>query len=419
MICDKLRTWFRLCVEFFHFKDKDVHTCSFCGSPTKQILDFGDVALAGAFLKPEEFAAEKKYPLSLEFCESCYLLQVPQKIPPDVLFREYFYHSSAIETIKDHSVRLAHEIAEMNPRRVVEIGCNDGVLLKPLSELGVKSIGVDPSMVAGEINDPNITVINECFGIGVVDGKADVIVANNVFAHIADIKSATQAVKDLLDDNGIFMFEVNRLDSMISFLQYDWIYHEHLYYYSLLTLQKHFAKYGLEVFDCKRLANHAGSMRYYVGHKGAHDVKRSVDKQVEREKWQRLDSIDTFRRFAEKAHAHREEMIEVIDGWDGVVAGYGACGRTNTMLQWCGLGKDDIAYIVDDAPAKQGFYTPGTHIPVVPRDKLYADHLIVFAWSFLQEIEKKCGNMDLVVPLPHIYTHKRRIDALTAATLLE
>lgn len=383
--------------------------CSVCQGHVSEVMNFGDVALAGAFLKPPEFDTERKYPLSLAFCESCLLLQVPQRINSETLFRDYFYFSSAIGTLRAHFESLAREIAALRPSRVVEIGCNDGVLLKPLADLGIKRlVGVDPATnVVSTINDPRIEVINTFFGPGVVSGKADVVVANNVFAHMPDIHGVTKAVADLLD-GGVFIFEVNRLDSLVADLQYDWVYHEHLFYYSLLSLQKHFARYGLEVFDCRRLANHAGSMRYYVGRKGRHPVTRSVIRQKDVDLWMGLDRIETFRLFANRASAHRLELTELVrqrrdEG--KTVAGYGACGRANTLLQWCGLNHRHIDYIVDDAPAKQGFYTPGTHIEIRPRETLEADTVIVFAWSFLTEIMKKCRGYrgEMIVPLPHIY----------------
>jgi SAM-dependent methyltransferase len=373
------------------------------------VIDFGDVALAGAFLKPEAFPSERKYPLSLEFCESCYAVQVPEIIRPVTLFSDYFYFSSAIGTMREHFKAYARSVVEeYRPESVLEIGCNDGVLLKPLADLGVKRlIGIDPAKnVVETIQDPRIEVRNAFWGKHTQCEPVDMIVANNVFAHIADINGATEAIARTLKPKGVFVFEVNRLDSLVSGLQYDWIYHEHLYYYSILSLMKHLARFGLEVFDLKWIGTHAGSVRYYVGRKGEHPVTMKVGRQVERDKWHGLDKLETFQRFADEAKAHREEMREIVQGRN--VVGYGACGRTNTMLQWCGLDHRDIAYIVDDAPAKQGYYTPGTHIPIT--GKLNdADMVIVFAWSFLKEIEPKLRGFlgEVVIPLPTVYRKQR------------
>lgn len=387
--------------------------CALCQGRVSEVMDFGDVALAGAFLKPEDFAAERKHRLRLAYCETCLLLQVPDRVDSSALFRDYFYFSSATKTMSRHFAELASEIAGMRPQRVVEIGCNDGVLLKPLADRGIRVVGVDPARnVVGTINDPRIEVINEFFGPGVVSGKADVVVANNVFAHMPDLHAVTQAVADLLTDDGVFIFEVNRLDSMIAELQYDWVYHEHLFYYSLLALQKLLEPHGLQIFNCKKIGTHAGSMRYYAARTGKRHPGRAVQQQIETERWHRLDCVERFADFAKQAFAHRSGMQSLVAKYDRV-AGYGACGRTNTMLQFCGFDSSDIEYIIDDAPAKHGFYTPGSHIPIVARSSESADCLIVFAWSFLQEIEPKIASYPgrVILPLPHIYEHKRQVAA--------
>lgn len=382
--------------------------CAFCGNKTIEILDYGDVALAGAFLKPAQFADEKRYPLSLHFCPECFAVQIPQRIRKETLFKDYFYRTSAIETMRRHFAEYAkHVVDTFHPKRVIEIGCNDGVMLKPLSDLGMEVVGVDPSNVSGEIDDERITVINGFWNKDIAKsiGKADMILANNVFAHIDDIKGATQAIADTLTDDGVFIFEVNRLDSLITENQYDWVYHEHLYYYSLLALDNHLANYGLMVFDLKRLPTHAGSMRYYVCKQGKRSPTKAVFNQREAERWVGLDKLERYKRFAEHAKTHRDEMNSLVSDLKskGRVAGYGACGRANTMLQFCDIA---VNYIVDDAPAKHGFYTPGTHIPVVPRSELKSgDPVIVFAWSFLQEIQSKVSG-ELIIPLPHIYRTK-------------
>ena len=383
-------------------------------------MHFGEVALAGAFLKPEQFAAEKKYPLSLAFCEECFLLQVPQKVEAKTLFEDYFYFSSAIGTLRKHFAEYAGEIvSRFNPSSVVEIGCNDGVMLKPLADLGVRRVvGIDPARnVTARIDDPRIEVVSDYFGRGVLGGRADVVIANNVFAHIEDVNGATEAIADLIGDSGVFVFEVNRLDGMVADNQYDWVYHEHFYYYSLLALDRLLARHGLEVFDLKRIGTHAGSIRYYVAANGKRAKTPRVQDQRDRELWHGLNAIDRFHGFADGAHRHRDSMRAMVGESKArgeVIAGYGACGRANTLLQFCGLGPEDIAYIVDDAPAKQGYYTPGSHIPIVANSALgQPDKLIVFAWSFLAEIQTRCTDYagEIVIPLPGIYSTKARLAA--------
>jgi SAM-dependent methyltransferase len=377
-------------------------------------MDFGNVALAGAFLKPKDFSTEKKYPLMLCFCESCYAVQVGDKIDPDILFKEYFYHSSAIGRLKKHFTDLADKIAGFNPALVVEIGCNDGVLLRPLSDRVGRVIGVDPSSAARDVE----RVINDYFtqdvaqGIVTACGHADVIVACNVFAHIPDINGVTEAIKYALSDDGVFIFEVHSLDKMIEGGQYDWVYHEHLYYYSLLALENHFSRHGMKIFDVEPTGLHAGSRRYYVC-KNQRQVSDSVIEIRKKEIEIGLHRLETFRSFAERASAHKGDLMLLLNSIresGKKVVGYGACGRANTMIQYCGITRSHMDYIVDDAPVKHGHYTPGSHFEIKPNDKIRADYLLIFAWSFWDDIAEKCDGYrgKFIIPLPNVHIKEIR-----------
>ena len=221
--------------------------CAFCGhDDLNQVIDFGEVALAGAFLKQSDFQQERKFPLRVCFCPKCHAVQVTDKVDPALMFANYFYFSSAIRTLREHFVDYATEVVarfldQPQLSTVVEIGCNDGVLLKPLADQGVGTpVGVDPATnILKAIDDARVHVVNDFFGDKVADqilhrfGKADLVVANNVFAHIPDINGVTAAINKILKDDGVFVFEVHYLGKIIQDLQYDMIYHEHLYYYSL------------------------------------------------------------------------------------------------------------------------------------------------------------------------------------------
>ena len=375
--------------------------CTFCGKGMNLIHDFGEVALAGGFLKPEQFESEKKYPLRLCYCESCHSVQLADKVDPDVMFRDYFYFSSANETIKRHFREYAKEVVDrFSPRTAIEIGCNDGVLLSPLRSLGVTVTGVDPSSTVPQ--GPNI--VNDYFTPQVAKqiGPVDMVVANNVFAHIQDIHQTTRAVSVALKDDGVFIIEVHYLGDMIDSTQYDWIYHEHIYYYSLLSLERHLNSHGFRVFDVKRVKTHGGSMRVYA----CKDEREELPSVYE---WRRreagkLDKLSTYLRFSSRINEHREAMQEALKG---KIVGYGASGRANALIQYCGL---DVSYIVDDAPAKHGFYTPGSHIPIYSRDKLQEERperIIVFAWGYLEEIQSKC-DIAMVVPFPSVRVIENR-----------
>ena len=406
-----------------------------------EIMDFGDVALAGAFLKPEHFAEERRYPLRLYFCDDCYAVQIVDKIDPGVLFKDYFYFSSAIRTLREHFRSYAAEVTTrfLDPPRasVLEFGCNDGVLLKPFADQGVRTvIGVDPATnIVKTIDDPRITVVNDFFNEAVAakiverHGKVDLVAANNVYAHIPDIQGMTRAIRDVLSDDGVFVFEVHYLGKIVKDLQYDMIYHEHLYYYSLLALKKHFERYGMLVFDVKPVEIHAGSMRYYVCKQGSRhslavtpEVRALEAEEIE----QGYDRAGTYARFAQRVDERRAELMALLEelrAQGSTIAGYGASGRANTMIQYCGIDGRHLEYMIDDAPAKAGFYTPGSHFPIYSGEVLKQgrppDYLLLFAWSFLSEIMHK--NVDyldnggrMIVPLPNvrIVTHP---DAAAAA----
>ena len=392
-------------------------------------MNFGEVALAGGFVRVDQFASEKKFPLRLYFCEDCYAVQVIDKIPADVLFQNYFYFSSSIGTLRDHFKNYAAEVTSrfLNPETatVLEFGCNDGVLLKPLADQGIRTvIGVDPAVnVVASINDPRVTVINNFFTEEVANdivnkyGKVDLVMANNVYAHIADIKGTTRAVANVLSDNGVFVFEVHYLGKVVNEMQYDMVYHEHLYYYSLISAVKHFDRYGLTVFDIKPVSTHAGSMRFYICKSSSthSSVVTLAVKQLEvEERAKGFDLYDTFKRFSETVISQKRKLIEILNDLrqrGASIAGYGASGRANTMIQFCGIGHEHLDYMIDDAPAKEGFYTPGSHFKIQSSVILNSlnrpDYVIVFAWSFFDEIlNKNLKYIDsggrMILPLPEV-----------------
>lgn len=414
-------------------KLSEIHTegtkCAFCGAGgLVEVIDFGDVALAGGFLKEGSFATEPKFRLRVGFCPSCYAVQVPDKVDPDILFTDYFYFSSAIKTLREHFIDYATEVVArfLDPHHstVVEFGCNDGILLRPLADQGVATvIGVDPALnILKTINDPRINTVHGFFGEPLADklverfGKADLVLANNVFAHIPDINGVTQSVEKILKDDGVFIFEVHYLGKIIQDLQYDMIYHEHLYYYSLLALENHFARHGMTIFDLKPIPIHGGSMRYYVCKKNSYhakDISVRVQNLRNEERALGYDRAETYRQFASDCAERRTRLMDLLTRLRSkgrTIAGYGASGRANTIIQYCGIEREHLEYMIDDAPAKHGYSTPGSHLLIRSNEVLRIDppdYLLIFAWSFFNEIAAKSGDYiaqggRLMVPLPDV-----------------
>jgi SAM-dependent methyltransferase len=405
-------------------------SCAFCESRSLEtVIDLGEVALAGGFIKPEQFEAEPRFPLRVFFCNDCCAVQVTDIVDSRLMFGNYFYFSSATRTLRDHFVDYASEVvARFLPdpaaATVVEIGCNDGVLLKPLADSGVRTlVGVDPATnIVATVNDPRITMVNDFFGKRVAGeiagrhGRADLIVANNVYAHIPDIVGVTEGVRDLLKDDGVFIFEVHYLGKITQGMQYDMIYHEHLYYYSLIALINHFERRGMTVFDVKPVQIHAGSMRYFVCRKASRHA-RTISPRVAALRADELangfDKAETFIRFAHDIASRKDRLMDLLGrlrAGGRTIAGYGASGRANTIIQYCGIGREHLEYMIDDAPAKWGYYTPGSHFQIRSNAALKEDppdYLLVFAWGYFAEIAERCrdyleGGGRMIVPLPDV-----------------
>lgn len=405
-------------------------TCRFCESKNLvKVLDFGDVPLAGGFLKESEFAHEKFYPLELNFCKDCFLLQVSNVVPGEVLFKNYFYFSSAINTLVSHLADFARETNDRflknrtNPS-VFEIGCNDGVMLKPFAKLGVRAVGIDPATnVVNSIDSKEITVINDFFSEPVAEklyrtqGQFDAITSSYSFAHIDDMISVIKGVKILLKDDGVFVFEVYYLGTLIEEMQYDMIYHEHMSYYSLMALDNFLKRYGMEIFDTTFTPGvRSGAVRFYARNIGKRSeaISESVHRMRSDEMRLGYSKDQTFVNYAKKVLGTRTELLKVLDDFKKQgkkIIGYGASGRGTTIMNFCGIDGRYLDYVVDDAPAKHGFYTPGTHVAIKPWDATkegsFPEYSLLFAWSFIQEVKKRRSDYleqggKFIVPLPEV-----------------
>lgn len=408
-------------------------TCRFCqGSNLSKILDLGNVPLAGGFLKEKDFPHEKYYPLTLNFCRDCCLVQVSNVVSADILFKNnYFFFSSAIGTLVDHFKDYARETHERFLKKiespsVLEIGCNDGVLLKPFSAMGVRAIGVDPATnVVQSIDSNDFVVVNDFFTeklalrIKEEHGPVDAIVSSYSFAHIDDMVDVMKGVKYLLKNEGVFIFEIYYLGTLIDEMQYDMIYHEHMSYYSLITLMRFLKKFDMEIFDVKYIPGvRSGSVRFYARNIGqrTEDISAAVADMMKYEQNKGFDKVEVYAEYAQRVNNTRSQLLTLLNQLkkEGkTIIGYGASGRGTIVMNYCGIDSRYLDYVVDDAPAKHGFFTPGTHVPIKSwdfvKESKFPDYAVLFAWAFTDEVIKKRQDYikrggKFIIPLPQVRT---------------
>ena len=373
---------------------------------------------ANAFLKEDDFKKEMTYSLDVTCCKNCLLVQLTEEsyIPRDKLFLDYAYASSISGGLRNHFTELAKRIkSEFNAKLVVDIGSNDGVLLKPLIESGCNAIGVEPAgNLAKQANDNGLDTICSYFNKDTVDkiisenGKADVIVASNVFAHLDEYHVIIEDVKELLADNGTYIVEVQNFADMIEEMTFDNIYHEHVLYYTLHSMRNLFDKHGMNVYRVERIPTHGGSIRAYIAEKK--DTEQSVVDLINQEKQNGIDDFKTMENFNNKLQGNMSEIRELFERLNKEnkrIFGYGAPAKSSTMINSIGLNNKDIDLIIEDSPLKQGLFTPGSHIPITgPNvlEKEIPDYLMIFAWNYADEIikkvEEKYSKMNYIIPMP-------------------
>ncbi len=402
-------------------------TCRACGEARlTRFLELGPQPLANANLaRIAEAADELTFPLDVYFCESCSLVQLADVIDPEVLFRHYLYVTGTSETIAAHNLAYAATVTELlhlgADDLVVEVASNDGSLLACFKDLGVRTLGVEPATnIAQMAREKGIDTVGDFFTgstgarLRAERGAARAVIGNNVLAHVDDTADFLRGARALIDGDGLVITEVPYAREMLTRLEYDTVYHEHLCYFSITALLRLCETAGLCVVRVDEVSVHGGSLRMYAGrieHYGAHhpDVLRMAD--AEREIG--LTSLDRWQQFAIDVKNQRRGLLDLlanlrVEGKS--VAAYGAPAKGNTLLNYCGIGTDQIAYTVDRNPLKIGTLTPGMHLPVLPVETLLErqpDYVLILAWNFADEImrqqaeyHRKGGRFIVPIPTP-------------------
>lgn len=402
--------------------------CRFCRAPlAATFVDLGMSPLSNAFIKPERLSdMEKFYPLHAFVCGSCFLVQLEEFESPGQIFSDYVYFSSYSESWLRHAKSYCSQMAErfaLGPSSfVVEIASNDGYLLQNFVAAHIPCLGIEPAANVAEVAvSKGVPTRAVFFGLETArairaEGReADLLLGNNVFAHVPDINDFVAGMKVLLAKTGVITLEFPHLLQLINNSQFDTIYHEHFSYLSLLAVEKIFAAHGLEVFSVDELPTHGGSLRVYGKHAGAasHPADGSVQALRDREQAARLDEIGTYPRFGEKVAAIKRDLLSFLirakaDGQK--IAAYGAAAKGNTLLNYCGIRQDFIDYVVDRNPHKQGLWTPGTHIPVLAPEKILEtrpNYVIILPWNLREEVAGQLAEIrswggKFVVPIPSL-----------------
>lgn len=400
--------------------------CRSCGADELQlVLDLGVQPLANNLLLPADLGKpEPRFPLRLFVCRACWLMQIGELVPPVDLFSDYLYFSSFSDTMLRHAraASLQHtvELGLGSADLVVEIASNDGYLLKNFKEAGIPCLGIEPAAnVAAVAAQAGIESLVEFFGADLArrlaaEGRqASLILGNNVFAHAPETNDFVEGLKILLKPGGSIALEFPHGLEMLEKNEFDTIYHEHVYYFTLTALKPLFERHGLEIYRVEPLPIHGGSLRVHACHAATRPVQASVPALLALEQAKGATTMATYEAFAQRAHglkAALTKMVRDLRGQGGRVAAYGASAKGSTLLNFCGLDSADLDFVVDRSTYKQGRLTPGTHIPILPTEELAARqpaHTLLLTWNFAEEIMaqqagyRQAGGR-FIVPIPEV-----------------
>ena len=399
--------------------------CRVCNSPLIEFFSLGQMPLVNSFLRDEEeFLDEEKYGLSVGFCPKCYLIQLINTVPPEKLFRNYIYFSSISQLFLKHCEETANYLTKKlnlsSKSLVLEIASNDGAQLQFFKKLGIQILGVDPAQnIAKAASQKGIPTIPEFFNHSFAKKlkekkkiQADLVFGSNVLAHVPEIVDFVKGVVMILKPKGTAVFEFPYIGGLME-KKFDIIYHEHVFYYSLLSLRNLFKKADLEIYDVEMTSMQGGSLRIFVSRHGNFEINTNVKNLINKELKNGFDKLETYQDLDTKVINLKNELLNSLNIFkkEGKkIAAYGAPAKGNVLLNYFGIGKQYLDFIVDKSEAKQGLYTPGTHLLIYSPDKIYQekpDYLLILCWNIADEILEQLKDYHIkggkfIIPVPEI-----------------
>jgi SAM-dependent methyltransferase len=422
--------------------DDECRSCLGCGALSPNVfLDLGRTPLANSYLDTEtDLGKEETFPLAVGYCEFCQLVQLSETVPPERMFSEYAYYSSFSNSFLAHAQAIAQadisRFALGSHSLVLEIASNDGYLLQYFKQRGIGILGVDPAAnLAEEANRKGIPTLCRFFGEDTAPaiihdhGQADLVLGNNVLAHVPGINGFLKAVAACLKPDGAAVFEFPYLRELLDKTEFDTIYHEHVFYYSLSAIQKLARRTGLELWDVTLEPVQGSSLRVFLQHPGTRPIEHRVDAMLNEERKCGLTDPARYASFGQRVRAFKNQLLSMLGEFKRVgkrVGAYGAPAKGNTLLNYCGIGRDLIEFTVDRNPYKQGKLLPGSHLPILPPEELLArmpDYALILPWNIADEIVgqqtaylRAGGRFIVAVPSPRLIEMSTAEATLAGAT---
>lgn len=384
--------------------------CLICHTPIQSFMSFGQTPIANGFLTQDQFAKEYFFELAAASCPKCHMFQLIYQPDREQMFNENYPFFSGTSTGMTHHFQKLAEHVQSNTLTstdpfVVEIGSNDGILLKHFAHKNIRHLGIEPSYNVAQVAIKNrINTISKFFDkecakkIVNEHGQADVFLGANVMCHIPYLHSVIEGIQTLLKPNGVLIFEDPYLGDVIQLTTFDQIYDEHVFLFSVSSIKYLFEHYGMEVIDVQHQDTHGGSMRYTIAHKGKYVASEAVNTQHQKEEAMGLNKPETYEAFRIKCQYFRKNLLNLLNEKKKErkrVVGYAATSKSTTIINYCGLTPDHIEFICDTTPLKQGKYSPGAHIPIRPYEDFtthYPDYALLFAYNHMKEIMAKEQN---------------------------